>query len=215
MWCPSLISQQLFALVVVPHSWVPHTYSTAGVFLLTSCPQPTSLRCTVVRTTLHSHPGHLPWQDFPSPRFYCVAAASPSLNLCHCPSLWDLHGGTAFSCGDEWSRKSQQPLLFQGNYWPTPACVEESGWGCPCRKLLGKGDNWHTGAVQQVSMAQGSYLISYKGYSHLTVPKEFSGQGTDAVLSTLNCSQLPLTDQNTTSQPAKIKMPHWGAVEMP
>lgn len=60
-----------------------------------------------------------------------------------------------------------------------------------------------------------SDMTKYEGYSCLTVPN--SAKGTlrpGCWYCALSCSQLPLTNQNTTSQPAKTKMPHWGAVEM-
>lgn len=214
-WCPSLISQQLFALVMVPHSWVPvHLFHRGSLlpFLLST-------------TDIHQvHSGQdnfafsswcLPWQNLPSPRFCCLAETGPSLSLCHCPSLWDLHGGTAFSCDGEWSRKAQQLLLLQGGLFTHPSLCTRVWLGVPlaenswaketpgmlelCNELLWPRDGVCYDKLWRIFMFNNA---------------KFCQRNSQGRVLMLCYSQLPLTDQNTTSQTAKPKMPHWGAVEI-
>lgn len=152
-----------FSAAVCPcdssHSWVPKHPSTLAVFFFTSCPQLTYIMFTVLGTTLHSHPEYLPWQNFPSPRFCCVAETGPSLNLCHCPSL----GSPWWQCFFLWwwviQKSSAASAPSRGLFTHSSLFTRVWLGSAPGRKLLGKGDNWHAGAVQWVLMAQGWYLI--------------------------------------------------------
>lgn len=176
-WWTSLISQQLFALVIVPHNWVPAHLLHSG------CPP------AYLLPTADIHQVHSGWDNFafsswvsslprlPQPRFCCLEETDPSPNLCHCPFLQDLHGGTAFSCDGEWQRKAQQPLRLRGNDLSTLPRVQESGWGCPWQKTPGQRRQLSCWSCAICPYGPGvvSDMTKYKGYWCLTLPNSAKG----------------------------------------